>query len=134
MSAVAARGTVEMLGAPERVKVSTDVPSQPLSATGSVLGDPMIRYRTGLRNLMHRLRQTSGSRRNGVSSRHSSGAVAQDLIDVRAADHPTDDGEAGGRDHCRMSARGARQTIAKLLFYLEKATTCCKESLAIATF
>ncbi len=31
MSAVAARGTVEMLSAPERVKVSTDVPSQPLS-------------------------------------------------------------------------------------------------------
>jgi hypothetical protein len=31
MSAVAARGTVEMLTAPERVKVSTDVPSQPLS-------------------------------------------------------------------------------------------------------
>src|SRR5437879_11850864 len=33
MSAVAARGTVEMLNAPERVKVSTDVPSQPLSST-----------------------------------------------------------------------------------------------------
>jgi len=32
MSAVAARGTVEMLSAPERVKVSTDVPSQPLSS------------------------------------------------------------------------------------------------------
>jgi hypothetical protein len=29
MSAVAARGTVEMLSAPERVKVSTDGPSQP---------------------------------------------------------------------------------------------------------
>ena len=27
------RGTVEMLSAPERVKVSTDVPSQPLSST-----------------------------------------------------------------------------------------------------
>jgi hypothetical protein len=33
MSAVAARGTVEMLTAPERVKVSTDVPSQPFSRT-----------------------------------------------------------------------------------------------------
>ena len=55
MSAVAARGTVEMLGAPERVKVSTDVPSQPLSATVSVLGDPMMRYRTNRRNLMHLL-------------------------------------------------------------------------------
>ena len=33
MSAVAARGTVEMLSAPERVKVSTDVPSQPFSRT-----------------------------------------------------------------------------------------------------
>jgi hypothetical protein len=33
MGAVAARGTVEMLSAPERVKVSTDVPSQPLSST-----------------------------------------------------------------------------------------------------
>src|ERR1700730_1922860 len=33
MSAVAVRGTVEMLSAPERVKVSTDVPSQPLSST-----------------------------------------------------------------------------------------------------
>ena len=31
MSAVAARGTVEMLSAPERVKVSTDGPSQPSS-------------------------------------------------------------------------------------------------------
>lgn len=31
MSAVAARGTVEMLSAPEWVKVSTDGPSQPLS-------------------------------------------------------------------------------------------------------
>jgi len=31
VSAVAARGTVEMLSAPERVKVSTDGPSQPLS-------------------------------------------------------------------------------------------------------
>jgi hypothetical protein len=37
MSAVAARGTVEMLSAPERVKVSTDVPSQPCSP----LADPM---------------------------------------------------------------------------------------------
>jgi hypothetical protein len=31
MSAGAARGTVEMLSAPERVKVSTDGPSQPSS-------------------------------------------------------------------------------------------------------
>jgi hypothetical protein len=30
-SAVSARGTVEMLSAPERVKVSTDRPSQPYS-------------------------------------------------------------------------------------------------------
>ncbi len=36
MGAVAARGTVEMLSAPERVKVSTDVPSQPLSVLGTI--------------------------------------------------------------------------------------------------
>jgi hypothetical protein len=33
-----------------------------------------------------------------------------------------------------QSARGACHSIAKLLFYLEKATTCCKGGLAIATF
>ena len=38
MSTVAARGTVEMLGAPERVKVSTDVPTQPCSP----LADPRL--------------------------------------------------------------------------------------------
>jgi hypothetical protein len=53
------------------------------------IGDPMMRYRTDLRNLMHFL---------------------------------------------SLNARAARHTIAKLLFYLEKATTCCKEGLAIATF
>jgi len=38
VSAVAARGTVEMLSAPERVKVSTDLPSQPWSP----LTDPQL--------------------------------------------------------------------------------------------
>jgi hypothetical protein len=46
MSAVAARGTVEMLSVPERVKVSTDVPSQPLSSTAyQHLINPTMRYR-----------------------------------------------------------------------------------------
>src|SRR5437868_13197637 len=54
MSAVAARGTVEMLSAPERVKVSTDVPSQPLSSTvykHSVRPDDEILH--DLHNLRH---------------------------------------------------------------------------------
>jgi hypothetical protein len=42
MSAVAARGTVEMLSAPERVKVSTDGPSQPSSL--SLAGSTIWRY------------------------------------------------------------------------------------------
>jgi hypothetical protein len=41
VSTVAARGTVEMLSAPERVKVSTDGPSQPLSPPTRKLGPPL---------------------------------------------------------------------------------------------
>ena len=170
MSAVAARGTVEMLSAPERVKVSTDVPSQPLSSTVSLLGDPMMRYRTDLRNLMHFLSLRAIPTRNtrsapmprqrrvpmtylaflefrmnaavvsatglAVIRRMIGGAHVDQASSDRAAGMARADGVAsrpGGLPQTQ-SARGACHSIAKLLFYLEKATTCCKGGLAIATF
>ena len=49
MSAVAVRGTVEMLSAPERVKVSTDGPSQPSSLSLAGVSEPQSRPHFPLR-------------------------------------------------------------------------------------